>query len=1032
MIRLWSLGDSLIEIGKTRIGPDAEVLFATALVLVMERGHRVPRDRVTGLLWPDAEEAKGRHCLRQALYQLRRAGASIRVQSGALELPVSDVVADYEELTADGAVPDAIDVGRLGGGFLATYRPRLSAALAEWVEAQRAVVHASARRVLLRAIADRRGRSDWERVESLARACLVVDPLNEEATLALAESVALAGCKAEAVGILDRYLGEIGPDARDLKVPASVLRRRIAERLPQARYGAPPETALFGRGELMATLTAELRQARDGAGRGCLLVGAPGIGKSRLAAELGRVATLDGVQVERTVCHPGDAQRPLSAFVDLVPGLLMLPGAIGCSPTSMTYLRRLTEHDPDAPSLAEDEHDAAMRYSRLRRALFDLVDAVASEGSLMLVVENVQWLDPLSWSLFREMVEWVATRRVLFVFTSRAEGTAMREADPAPGLRALPVPPLESPGATALLEALAGARRDDLSPAAREWYLASAEGNPLYLRELVTHWLETGATYSAPTSLMDLIQQRLARLSTSARYVLQACAMLGKSCTFDRVERVLQYRSFELFQSAEELETAGFIVCDGIGLRCRHDLLADASSASMTEGTRKLLHRSIASALEVEAQTARTSTLIWFCAQQWRLSGERERALTLIHSCTTHLMSLGLCTEAAQLLEHAEELCGDKTELANVVLARRDVSLAIGDWLSVRTFARRVDEFPLVENTHERAQNALALIEADWRLHEPLQSLLERAVVATHDRSYGRSQRLSFARFGLIFADGLLDAKAAQALFDSISDILIREDANAISHWVGLIYHSSFGSLAHAEELATLLVQMERARGATPELITALRLTSIPLRRAGQYHRAIQQLREATGLADRLGYLTASISCQTYLISCYIELDDLANADQASRGISSYSRSFSDERVSDNEHLTRIMLTLAHEQYAEAWDYLQNLHGRLTRQPGPRDRLDGLSVQLHCSFAMGIGINPDEWTEFQQLYQKAREHGGQDYSTFVLCTILAGLSQRQDAAKFLYGYLRKFRRETAPIPTSLRNIASQLGVRLAD
>src|SRR5687768_11427273 len=195
MIRLWSLGDSLIEIGETRIGPDAEVLFATALVLVMERGHRVPRDRVIALLWPDAEEANGRHCLRQALYQLRRAGASIRVQGGTLELPASDVVTDYEALTADGAKPDAIDVGRLGGGFLATYRPRLSPALAEWVDAQRAVVHASARRVLLRAIADHRGRSDWGRVESLARACLVVDPLNEEATLALAEAVALAGAK---------------------------------------------------------------------------------------------------------------------------------------------------------------------------------------------------------------------------------------------------------------------------------------------------------------------------------------------------------------------------------------------------------------------------------------------------------------------------------------------------------------------------------------------------------------------------------------------------------------------------------------------------------------------------------------------------------------------------------------------------------------------------------------------------------------------------------------------------------------------
>lgn len=1018
MIRLWSLGDSLIEIGETRIGPDAEVLFATALVLVMERGHRVTRERVIGLLWPDAEDANGRHCLRQALYQLRRFGASIRVQGSALELSPSEVVTDYEALITDGARLDPIDAGRLGGGFLSTYRPRLSPALAEWVDVQRSVVHAAARRVLLRAIADHRGRSDWGRVEMLARACLVVDPLNEEATLALAEAVALAGAKAEAVGILDRYLSELGPAARDLKLPASVLRRRIAERLPQASYGAPRETALFGRGELMATLTAELRQARDGAGRGCLLVGAPGIGKSRLASELGRVATLEGVQLQRTVCHPGDAQRPLSAFVDLVPGLLMLPGAIGCSPTSMAYLRRLTEHDPDAPSLTDDEHDASMRYTHLRRALFDLVDAVASEGSVMLVVESVHWLDPLSWSLFREMVEWAASRRVLFVFTSRPEGTATREPDPAPGLRLLPIPPLDIAGATKLLDALAGSRRDDLSPASREWYLASAEGNPLYLRELVTHWLETGASFTAPTSLMELIQQRVARLSVRARRVLQVCAVLGKSGTFERIERALESGRAELLQAVEELETVGFLTAAGMRVGCRHDLIAEASTATLNDVTKRLLHRAVAAALEKEAEANQSSALAWDCAQQWRLAGDSGQALRLIHSCARQLIELGLVGDATSLLERAELLCTNGDELATLLSTRRNLARLTGDWLLVLELADRLAGNPHLTISGQPADNVLARLEAKWRLHKPLDDLLRQAIDATNARHYRAEDRLRCAKLALFFADGLLDSSAATVVFRQAEPLLPLAEDRSLGLWIELIYHSSYGDLSLAEVVAERLIHEERAHGHTASLVAALRLTTIPLRRLGQFDRAIRQLYEAIDLSDARGYSSAAQACQVYLAITYRETEEIALAMETL--VRMHDQTHSDSLTRNTAHIAHIHLLIAQERFADAAALFAGNEVTLLTHPVLRERLDALVAFVHVTLQLGGKLEHSLWSEFISLYERARAHGGQDYSTAVLCDALIQRGELPRAKEYLRVYLSGARRETFALPVSLR------------
>ena len=153
------------------------------------------------------------------------------------------------------------------------------------------------------------------------------DPLNEEATLALAEATALNGSKASAVAILDHFIAELNAGPRDIRIPASVLRRRIAERLA-APYSASAEACFVGRDDIVALLTTQLRGLRRAHGSSCLLWGAAGIGKSRVALAATRVATLEGVRVSRTVCQASDTSRPLSVFADLVPSLLDLPGSL--------------------------------------------------------------------------------------------------------------------------------------------------------------------------------------------------------------------------------------------------------------------------------------------------------------------------------------------------------------------------------------------------------------------------------------------------------------------------------------------------------------------------------------------------------------------------------------------------------------------------------------------------------------------------------------------------------------------------------
>src|SRR5437868_13495845 len=119
----------------------------------------------------------------------------------------------------------------------------------------------------------------------------------------------------------------------------------------------------------MEILTTLLGAARDSNGRCCLVWGDPGIGKSRLCAELSLVAELQGVHVRTIACRRGDPHRPLSAFVELVPQLLQMRGALGCSPQAIADLARLTQFEIKVGRPRELDNDPQALYESIRSAI---------------------------------------------------------------------------------------------------------------------------------------------------------------------------------------------------------------------------------------------------------------------------------------------------------------------------------------------------------------------------------------------------------------------------------------------------------------------------------------------------------------------------------------------------------------------------------------------------------------------------------------------------------------------------------------
>src|SRR6266568_7751001 len=526
MIVLRALGTAEIETDVTTLTPSQEIVFAASLYLILERGKHVTRARLASILWPRVPEKIRSHRLRQTVLQLKKLGIGVRADRTVLELSRYDARTDIDDLSAGMPLNSASPTGV---EFLPGYDPQFSAAFRDWTDTARESAHSALTRMLLVSLQAARECGNWIEVERLACTCLSLDAYNEAAVLARAEAFAMRGQKAAAVSMLDRYIEELAPRDPKLALPATVLRRRVSQHAgpPQLKPFAGNEPDFVGRMGEMATLTKFLDNARRGIGGACLISGDPGIGKSRLSSELAKFAELQGVAVERVACKRADIHQPLSAFVALVPSLRELPGALGCSQQNLLWLRRLTEFDTSSDGATTRVEDSGTLYTNLRSAVFDLLDAVSEESCLLLIIEDVQWLDRHSAKIFGSIIEWVCAKKLFILFNSREQNTLLDQSVAPHQISTIHLTRLGNREAATVIQTVIGHRDTAAAIDEFDWLISAGDGNPYFLQELTKHWIETGRRYEVPSSVAVGLDERISRLRGVARQLLQVVAVLG-------------------------------------------------------------------------------------------------------------------------------------------------------------------------------------------------------------------------------------------------------------------------------------------------------------------------------------------------------------------------------------------------------------------------------------------------------------------------------------------------------------------------
>jgi len=416
-------------------------------------------------------------------------------------------------------------------------------------------------------------------------------------------------------------------------------------------------TPLVGRDEELALLKRRWRQATSGIGRLILLGAEPGIGKSRLIHEF-RARLADEPHTPITCfCAPhqqDSAYHPIVAHLERAAGFASGDDA-AMRLDKLEALLAPAEADPEAITLIADLLSVPTdgRYPPLTlsprqlrvhtiAALTELLVGTARRSPVLLVFEDVHWIDPTSREVLEVLIERAAELPVLLIVTHRPEF----------------VPPwtTHSRATTVLLTRLDGADAvtmvaaaggGALPPDLRRQIAERAEGLPLYVEELTKAALEGGAA-SVPASLRDSLMARLDRLPAAKR-AAQLGAAIGRSFSHDLIAAIAEGSLVALDRGLDALSTAGLIArrdatVDGT-FTFKHALIQDAAYDSLAKADRMSIHARIADALGMhDPKTEQTDPAL--------LAYHCERGGRPAEGCR-HYLSAGWRSEARGALAEA-------------------------------------------------------------------------------------------------------------------------------------------------------------------------------------------------------------------------------------------------------------------------------------------------------------------------------------------------------------------------------------------
>ena len=513
-----------------------------------------------------------------------------------------------------------------------------------------------------------------------------------------------------------------------------------------------------GRHRELEFLSSRLESAVRGQGQILGISGEAGIGKSRLVYEFRESLTGKPVTYLEGLCHSHGASIPYLPVLDVLrascgitdddsPGAMadkartnLLEAGMDLLETA-PYLLHLLDIEPDS------ERFAALAPDVAKARIFDILRQMVLKKSrhtpLVLVIEDLHWIDRTSEEFLASLAETVPGARVLLACTYRdGYRPPWMDKSYATQVALQPLAPEES---LRILRSVLGTERsrDELDAV----IVVKAEGNPLFVEELARTVREQAGLVTpmaVPDTIEDVLGGRIDRLAAEDRRLLEVAAVVGKDVTFSIVHAVAGTPIDALRRTFERLKSAEFLYETSLGPEAeytfKHTLTHEVAYGRLLVSQRRALHAQIADAIE-RLSPERVSDNVERLAHHAFEGGAWEKAHAYLHQAGTKAFLRCAHREAAVCYERA------LVALDRMPDAREKAIRVIDLQLNLRSALQPLGEFGRILETLGNAEALARRLGDQPRLGRVVSFLADYSCrMGDHDRAleYGR-QALAIA-----------------------------------------------------------------------------------------------------------------------------------------------------------------------------------------------------------------------------------------------------------------------------------------------
>jgi DNA-binding SARP family transcriptional activator len=586
------------------------------LALLALRRDLQPRSRLAFELWPDSDERQARTNLRKLLHEFRNSlpdsGEFVEIDNEIVRwIPTGPADVDVLTFREALAAGDLELAARVYSGDL------LPACYDDWILDERAKLRAEAYGAFMRLTEEAAKRNDHNSTIRYAQRVIDLEPTEEaavriqmEAHLALGNRAAALRAYHRFAEVLERELAAAPGEAIATiyqRLRAGTLNHNEGQDDAGGEDAAPiAESPFVGRDPELSQLIEAWNAARKGAAHVVLVTGEPGIGKTRLAQELGRRVRAAGHVVASARAYEAAGRLPWGPVVDLLRSKALRSHVDTLETVWRTELARLLPEllDPSQPSGQSRSGDLAQR-----QRLFDAVSRaiIVADRPRLLIIDDLQWCDAETIDLIGFLVRSRRTAPVLVVGTVRSEELPehhpLRQVVDALGhdraVTTLPLDPLDEAATATLAARIRTTDTIDPELATRLW--GETEGNPLFVVEVLRAGISTDRSQAVVTPTMRaVLRARLSQLPDGARRLAEVAAIIGRPFTIGLMVSATGIGEHELVDHVDVLWRRRIIRDEGLTYDFSHDKLRAVALETVSPPRRRQLHRAVAAAIAVE------------------------------------------------------------------------------------------------------------------------------------------------------------------------------------------------------------------------------------------------------------------------------------------------------------------------------------------------------------------------------------------------------------------------------------------------